>query len=148
MISLKEITVDNFWDIIDLKVADSQTDLVASNAVSIAQSKVQPECVPLAIDHNGTPVGFLMYCIDRDDGEYWLYRLMIDQRYQGNGYAKEALRRLLDIIQKDASRSCVFLGVDRNGIASVKLYERIGFQFTGQVFGKEHVMRLEYGKDS
>lgn len=146
MISLREITVENFWEIIELKVADSQTGLVASNAVSIAQSKVQSECIPLAIYQDETPVGFLMYCIDRDDGEYWLYRLMIDQKYQGSGYAKEAMRLLLERIRKDKSRSRIFLGVDKNGGVSVKLYESFGFQFTGQVFGKEHIMLLEYGK--
>ena len=144
MISLREITTNNFWDIIDLKVKDDQIDLVTSNAVSIAQSKVQPECIPLGIYKDDTPVGFLMYCIDRDDGNYWIYRLMIDKNYQGNGYAKEAMNIIINIIKADKSKHQILLGVDKDGDISIKLYERLGFVFNGQVFGKESIMQLGY----
>ncbi|WP_026475713.1 GNAT family N-acetyltransferase [Alkaliphilus transvaalensis] len=144
MLTLKEINVENFWDIISLDVAEYQSDLLVSNAVSIAQSKVQPECIPLAIYNNETPVGFLMYCIDGDDNEYWLYRIMIDKNHQSKGYGRKAMDQLLEIIKQDKSRNKVFLGVDIAGVASIKLYESIGFKFNGQVFGKEHIMVLEY----
>ncbi len=52
--------------------------------------------------------------------------------------------QLLEIIKQDKSRNKVFLGVDIAGVASIKLYESIGFKFNGQVFGKEHIMVLEY----
>lgn len=117
---------------------------MASNAVSIAQSKVQPECIPMAIYNDETPVGFLMYCIDRDDNEYWIYRLMIDKKYQSNGYGRRAMELVLDIIRKDKSKNKVYLGVDKEGIASVKLYESLGFKYNNQVFGKEHIMVLQY----
>ena len=82
MITLKEITKDNFWDCIELTVSKDQEDFVTSNAISIAQSKVQPECIPLAIYHHDIMVGFVMYCLDVDDNEYWIYRFMIDEKYQ------------------------------------------------------------------
>ena len=88
MVELKAVTADNYWEIVELAVTGEQDGLVTSNAVSIGQAYVQPECIPLAIYAGDTPVGFLMYCVDRDDGEYWLYRLMIDRRYQGKGYAR------------------------------------------------------------
>ena len=144
MIQLKEITAENFWDIIDLEVSEDQNGLVTSNAVSIAQAKVQPECRPLAVYNDDIPVGFVMYCIDRDDGEYWIYRLMIDKRYQSKGYGRAAMNLMLDEIKKDTGRHRVFLGVDPLGIASVKLYESLGFSYNGQIFGKEHIMVLEY----
>ena len=144
MVELKEITAENFWDCISLMVSDAQTDYVTSNAVSIAQAKVQPECIPLAIYDDDTMVGFLMYCIDADDGEYWIYRMMVDQRYQSRGYGVQALEKLLQIIRQDTSRHCVLLGVHPESIAAVKLYERFSFTFTGQVFGSEHIMRLSY----
>lgn len=144
MIELKSITPENFWDCIDLKVSDAQADYVTSNAVSIAQSKVQPECIPLAVYDDETMVGFVMYCIDADDGEYWIYRMMIDARYQSRSYGNQAMEKLLEIIRQDASRHCVLLGVHRESTAAVKLYQRFGFTFTGQVFGSEHIMKLEY----
>jgi len=144
MVNLMEIDRENFWDIIALEVEDEQNDLVTSNAVSIAQSKVQPECVPLAIYHSGEPVGFVMYCIDCNDDEYWIYRLMIDKRFQNRGFGKRALELVLDEIKKDKTRSRVFLGVDPAGAASVRVYEALGFKFTGEVYGKERIMVHEY----
>lgn len=144
MISLKEITKENFWDAVSIEVAKEQVDFVTPNAVSIAQSKVQPECIPLAVYDDDLMVGFVMYCIDEDDGEYWIYRMMIDKNYQSKGYGKKSMELLLEKIKQDESRNKIFLGVHRESIAAVKLYESFGFKFNGQVFGSEHIMRLDY----
>ena len=131
MMELRPITADNYWQIIDLTVREGQEEFVTSNAVSLGQAYAQPECKPLAIYAGETPVGFLMYCIDRDDSEYWLYRLMIDRGYQGRGYARAALRQWIANIQKDTARHKILLGVDKRGEAAIKLYQSLGFQFTG-----------------
>lgn len=144
MLVFKDITVDNFWDVIELSVAKEQVDFVTSNAVSIAQSKVQPECIPLAVYDDEILLGFVMYCIDQDDGEYWIYRMMLDEKYQSKGYGKFTLQKLLEIIKLDKTRSKVFLGVHKESSYAVKLYESFGFHFNGQVFGSEHIMRLDY----
>ncbi|NLN46791.1 MAG: GNAT family N-acetyltransferase [Clostridiaceae bacterium] len=141
--SLRPIDADNFWDIIGLEVADGQQDYVLSNAVSIAQARVQPECVPLAIYNGNTPVGFVMYCLDRDDGEYWIYRLMIDQEHQRKGLAKTAMRHVLREIALDRARDKVYLGVRQDNDNAVELYHKLGFRFDGRIFGHEHVMVLD-----
>jgi diamine N-acetyltransferase len=38
MISLQNVTVENFWEVIGLQVSDEQKDLVVLNVVSIAQA--------------------------------------------------------------------------------------------------------------
>ncbi|MBS4537715.1 GNAT family N-acetyltransferase [Clostridium sp. D2Q-11] len=144
MILFKEITKENFWDCISLEVTQEQVNFVTSNAVSIAQSKVQPECIPLAVYDEEVIIGFLMYCIDEDDGEYWIYRMMTDKNYQSKGYGKKALEELLRIIKEDKSHNKVFLGVHKQNTYAVKLYKSFGFYFNGQVFGDEHIMRLDY----
>lgn len=144
MVKLQEITIENFDDVIALQVREDQRDLVASNTESIAQTYVQPECIPLAIYDEETPVGFLMYCVDRDDGECWLYRLMIGAQYQGRGLGRAAMELLLERIRRDPDRHRIFLGVDPSGVASAALYLSLGFCCNGHVFGKEHIMTLEY----
>jgi len=144
LILFKEITRENFWDCIELSVTEEQVNFVTSNAVSIAQSKVQPECIPLAAYDDDLMIGFVMYCIDKDDGEYWIYRMMIDKQYQSKGYGKRVLKKLLEIIEQDKSHNKVFLGVHKESIYAVKLYKSLGFDFNGQVFGSEHIMRLDY----
>ena len=144
MILFKEITKDNFWDCIELSVLNEQVDFVTSNAVSIAQSKIQPECIPLAVYDDEVMVGFVMYCIDEDDDEYWIYRMMIDKNYQSMGYGKKTLKKLLEIIKEDKNRNKIFLGVHKESTYAVNLYKAFGFHFNGQVFGSEHIMRLDY----
>ncbi|UCD05409.1 MAG: GNAT family N-acetyltransferase [candidate division WOR-3 bacterium] len=144
MIEFREITKENFWECVELSVSKEQADFVTSNAISIAQSKVQPECIPLAVYDNDVMVGFLMYCIDEDDGEYWIYRMMVDEKYQSKGYGEQMLEKLLGLIKQDRTRNKIFLGVHKESINAVKLYKRFGFYFNGQVIGSEHIMRLDY----
>ena len=144
MILLKEITRENFWDAVSLEVSPEQSEFVTSNAVSIAQSKVQPECIPLAVYDDDLMVGFVMYCVDEDDSEFWIYRMMIDKNYQSKGYGKKSMQLLLDKIKEDKSRNKIFLGVHKESVAAVNLYESFGFKFNDQVFGSEHIMRLDY----
>lgn len=144
MVSLHPIDQDNFWEVIALEVDESQRGFVTSNAISIAQSKVQPECIPLAIYQEDSPVGLVMYCLDSDDGEYWIYRLMVDKKHQGHGYGRAAMMLLLDIVRQDASKNRIYLGVHRESIPAVSLYQTLGFRFDGRVFGGEHIMVLEW----
>ncbi len=144
MVIFKEITKENFWDCIELSVAEEQVSFVTSNAVSIAQSKVQEECIPLAVYSDDLMIGFVMYCIDTDDGEYWIYRMMIDKKYQSKGYGRKTLEKLLEIIKQDKNHNTIFLGVHKESAYAVKLYKSFGFDFNGQVFGNEHIMRLDY----
>lgn len=85
-----------------------------------------------------------MYCIDEDDGEYWIYRMMIDKQFQSKGYGKKALGKLLEIIKQDKTHNKIFLGVHKESAYAVKLYKSFGFDFNGQVFDSENIMRLDY----
>ena len=88
MIELRTITRDDWETCIDLKVARHQAHFVASNLYSLAQSRFLPGFRAVGIHHGGRMVGFALYGPDADDGHYWLYRLMIDRRYQGRGMAR------------------------------------------------------------
>lgn len=142
MITLKQITKENIWDILKLEVDESQKNLVAPNAVSLAQAYVSYEAVPYAIYHDENPVGFVMYCLDPDDGEYWIWRLMIDQRFQARGYGYDAMLLVLREIRKDTSKNRVYLGVEPQGIGSKKLYAKLGFRDTGKIMDGEEIWML------
>src|SRR4029079_2601168 len=85
-VSLRKITKDNFEEVIALRVRDDQHH-VASNVESIAQTTVYTDELPFAIYMDETPVGFVQYSFDYDNKRLWINRLMIDQKYQGKGYA-------------------------------------------------------------
>lgn len=144
MITLQNITRDNFHDVLRLSVLDEQKDFVASNMYSLAQAKAQPECVPLAIYCNLDLVGFMMYCMDVEDQEYWIYRLMIDKQYQQQGYGSAAMNRILEILRQDTEHNKVYISVEPENGAAIKLYEKKGFVADGRVLDGEVVYCLQY----
>ena len=145
MVSLVEIDRHNYLSILDLSVSEEQRPFVASNMYSLAQAFVQPECVPLALYAENKPVGFAMYCIDESDREYWIYRLMIDQRHQRRGYGRAAMLLLIDRIRSemDENRHRIFISFEPENEAAKALYESLGFEPDGRVEYGEIVYRLE-----
>lgn len=144
MISLREITRENWEDIVRLKVADSQTGFVASNAFSLAEASYEPECVPLGIYDGDIPVGFCMYCVDSADKEYWISRLMVDQRYQSKGFGRAAMQHMVDRIKQDKDHHMVYVSFKPHNEWAKTLYESLGFVPDGRVVGGEIVYRLEH----
>ncbi|MCT6926325.1 GNAT family N-acetyltransferase [Metasolibacillus sp.] len=144
MIQFKEIDRKNFWDVIDLKVAEKQKNFVASNLFSLAQAKAYPECVCQAIYVEEVLVGFVMYCIDEDDQEYWIYRLMIDEKFQGKGYGKAAMEKLIVHIKKDVNHHVIYLSFEPKNHLAKRLYEKLGFKPDGRVIDGEIVYQLTY----
>ncbi len=147
-IELRPITKDNFGSIINLEVSQDQVNFVASNLYSIAESKVYPECIPLAIYANGTPVGFLMYAFDHKDASYWICRLMVDRYFQGKGYGRQAMQQILVEIKKRPNIDFVKLSINPYNQAAEKLYSDLGFVKTGETVEGEEVMCLHFKTDT
>jgi diamine N-acetyltransferase len=144
MILLKEVDRHNFFDVIELKVAEEQKSFVATNLFSLAQAKAYPECQCLAIYHEEELVGFTMYCMDFDDKEYWIYRLMIDAKYQSKGYGKAAMEKLIERIKEDKDHQVIYLSFEPENDRAKELYEKLGFEADGRVIDGEIVYRLGY----
>jgi diamine N-acetyltransferase len=144
MILLKEVDRHNFFDVIKLKVAEEQKSFVATNLFSLAQAKAYPECQCLAIYHEEELVGFTMYCMDFDDKEYWIYRLMIDAKYQSKGYGKAAMEKLIERIKEDKDHQVIYLSFEPENDRAKELYEKLGFEADGRVIDGEIVYRLGY----
>ena len=136
MLRLVEIDRYNYLSVLDLSVSAEQRDFVATNQYSLAQAYVQPECVPLAL--------YAEYSLDADDHQYWIYRLMIDQRYQGVGYGREAMELLINRIRglSDEEHACIFISFEPENSTAKALYESLGFVPDGRVLYGEVVYVL------
>lgn len=144
MIKLIEIDSENFWDVVKLKVTKEQEEFVASNTFSIAQSKVQPECIPLAVYDDELLVGFMMYCMDTEDNEYWIFRVMVDAKYQSKGYGRKAMNALIDKLKEDKEHHMVYISFEPHNEWAKALYESLGFRPDGRELNGEIVYKLEY----
>lgn len=132
--------------VVALSVTNDQDDFVATNAESLEEADENPDCVPLGIFVGDQAVGFAMYTLDADDGNWWIYRLMIDQRFQRRGYGRAGLRAVVERMFAIPGCSAIYLGVVRENRTAAAFYHQEGFRETGQVLGDEIVMRLEHKK--
>ncbi|SRR5215204_2104943 len=140
---LRPITKDNWEEAAELKVREDQTDFVAPNVWSIAESKFYDALEPMAIYDDERMVGFLMYGRDPQDNQYWLYRFMIDQRYQHRGLGRAALTRLIDLLDRTPGCTSINVGYDPANSHAERLYLSLGFEKTGKAPWGELTARLD-----
>lgn len=144
MISLQDITKDNWLDVIRLSVSEEQQKFIASNVVSLAQLYTLADFTAKAIYSDETLVGFAMYGIDEDDSEYWIYRFMIDQNFQGKRYGYEAMKAVIEDIRlkKRDNHTRITLSYEPANLGAKKFYERVGFvEVDGLLISDEQVAR-------
>jgi len=141
MVTLKDITSENWMECIRLSVRDDQ-GFVAPNVFSIAQAKVEPQWVIKAVYSDETMVGFAMYEFCYEERLLYLCRFMIDARYQHNGYGRGALELLKEIAISDPDVDKIELSTNPKNEYGIKVYERFGFKDTGVLDEDEEVFRL------
>ncbi len=144
MISLKPVDEKNFEEVIQLKVTKDQESYVASNLYSIAESKVLPECIPMAIYEEEKPIGFAMYAMDREEEEYCIYRLMIDAKHQSKGYGRKAMEALIKHISEDKEHHLLYISFEPENDRARVLYESLGFVPDGRMIDNEVIYKLNY----
>jgi diamine N-acetyltransferase len=143
-VSLQTITADTVWGICQLSdtLTEPRKNFVATNAVSLAQAHFNKHAWFRAVYAGKAPVGFMMMVDDAETPEYFLWRFMIAEPYQGRGYGSQAIRRLAEYVRTrpNATELLVSCG---EGVGSPKLfYLKQGFVPTGAVIDEETMLRM------
>ena len=142
--SLREVTRDTVRQICDLRVRPDQQGFVAPNAFSIAQAYFDRELAWFrAVYADETPVGFVMLSDDTIKPEYYLWRFMIDARYQRCAYGRRAIELLVEYVRTRPGAKSLFTSVVPGDGTPGPFYEKLGFVYTGDRDGVELVMRLD-----
>jgi diamine N-acetyltransferase len=141
-VTLREVTSANLEDILSLDVSRAQKKFVASNAVSIAQAHFEKKAWFRAIYADETPVGFLMLYDDPDTTDYFLWRFMIDKRYQGLSFGRQALELLIKYVRNLPGATELLVSYFPADGGPEPFYSSLGFEHTGQVHDGEKVMKL------
>jgi diamine N-acetyltransferase len=153
-VSLHEITPENRAAVEALDVDVAQSEYVAGVAQSLREAAEHLDAAPWyrAVYAGGVPVGFVMISdgITVDDpaylGPYYLWRLLVDRRYQGRGYGAAALALVVDHLRANRPNARVLLtsvAHEGRGAASpLGFYLRQGLRPTGQVHEGELVLEL------
>jgi diamine N-acetyltransferase len=128
-IKLVPITKENWEDAISLTVKEDQKKFMASNLYSIAEVQFLENFEAKGIYYEDRMAGFTMYGIDPDDQNYWIYRLMVDQEFQGKGIGTEAVNLIIeDIKQRDeAGIPLIMIGYHPENQGARYTYNKAGF---------------------
>jgi len=133
LITLVEISADNWEAVASLEVTESERAFVASNLYSLAQSRFEPAARPLALCADGTAVGFFMY--EADDTEpdaIMIYRFMVDHKQRGRGYGRAGLALLLAGFEQDPRIRVVRVCLVPENNSARQLYDSLGFVEIGR----------------
>ena len=147
-VSLREITADTVRSIINLKVRPNQNGFVATNAISLAQALFSPEAWYRAIYSGDELAGFVMLYDEalRQERpatpEIGLWRLMVDERFQGRGIGAAAVELVIEHIRAKGLYSGLAASYMPGDGCPEPFYRKLGFEPTGRVDEGEIVLRL------
>jgi diamine N-acetyltransferase len=142
VVELREVTRDTVRAICILQVEANQRGFVAPNAVSFAEAMFEPKAWFRAVVADDVPVGFVMVSVDEDAPEYYLWRFMIDGRYQGRGYGRAAIQQLVAHVRTLPKATELLVSYVPAPGGPEPFYRGLGFEPTGEMDEDEVIARL------
>jgi diamine N-acetyltransferase len=151
VLSLREITEDSRADVEALAVTEEQSHYVAGVRESLAEALEFPDAKPWyrAMYVDEEPVGFVMISdgitVDNPDyvGPYYLWRLLVDRRFQGRGYGTAALDLVVEHVRTRPDARVLLTSHVVGPASPVTFYLQYGFHLTGEVHDGEPILELD-----
>ena len=145
MPEIRPVTKENWRALIKLQVREDQKHIVASNLFSIAEAQFGDDfeghwdLYPYGIYDGDTPVGFLMYGynFEHPKQQAFIIRLMVDEKFQGKGYDRFGIQKLLEIFRADERIKTVGISYEPENEAARRLYASLGFVEPGEMIEGE-----------
>jgi diamine N-acetyltransferase len=153
MLERRDVIRDDVRALIALKVRPDQTDLVAGNAVTLAQAAYETGSYVWGLWDGDTAVGLMamvhpaeyLWHQDGDDRQgAYLWRLMIGTEFQGKGYGRAAIDFA---ITQTRNWGCPRLVASVADVphSNMGFYKKQGFQQTGRMPDDEVEIVLTVG---
>ena len=147
MVSLRPITDANREAVEALAIKPGQRRFVSGVRESIREAAEEPDAQALywAIYDEETTVGFVMIADEVGSSDYiahFLWKLLIDERYQRRGFGTETLDLIVAYF-RNRSVGTMWTSVGQGDGSPVTFYERYGFERTGDFDGDEILLRLQ-----
>ena len=147
LVSLRPVTDANREAVEALAVTPDQGRFVSGVRESILEAAAEPDGQALywAIYDDETPVGFVMIADEVASPDYiphYLWKLLIDERYQRRGFGTATLDRIVEYFRSRAVHT-MWTSAGQGEGSPVTFYERYGFERSGDLHGDEILLRLE-----
>ncbi|QHJ13904.1 Spermine/spermidine acetyltransferase [Paraglaciecola mesophila] len=145
-ISLRDVTKDNWLDVIHLEITKEQENYVALNSESIAESSFYPHYVNRAIYRDNEVVGFIQFYQELEEGlpdEFYIAQFMVDVKYQGQGIGKIATKQVISEMSAIPECKKITILYMPGHHAMRKFYSQFGFKVTEEDENDGVVMELD-----
>jgi diamine N-acetyltransferase len=153
---LRPVTEENRPALEALRVATAQRAFVSSVTDSLAEAERYADANPLVFGlyDRETPVGFVMIADEVDDPDYiahFLWKLLIDERFQRRGFGTAALD-LVAAYFRSKGVPTMWTSAGEGEGSPIPFYERYGFVRDGvhedDNGSREIMLRLDLARDA
>jgi diamine N-acetyltransferase len=141
-VTLRPVDRDNWRDIANLKVFETQRQFVAEPCCYLALCCYGDDWQPLAICLDEQVIGFMMWTTDPADGSCWLGGILVDQGMQRRGYGRQAVLAAIAMLKGQYGYRDFALSYQPANLAARSLYQGLGFVETNEREGDEVVARM------
>jgi len=149
-IALREIDDGNHALVADLSVSPAQSHFVDGVSASLREAAASPDARPWfrAVYADETPVGFVMLSDNIPPnhlellGPYYLWRLLIDSRFQGRGYGRATLGLCVEYVRTRPSAEVLLTSCGLGKGSPLPFYLKYGFTTEGEMHDHELVLSL------
>lgn len=147
MVEFVKINEDNYEAVLRLKVTDEQNEgkFIAPNVRSIADAYLYREAgdvFPYAVQDGDEVVGFILLDEDEEEKELMIWRMMVDKDYQGQGYGKAIVEKVMEEFEADSRFDVLIADYVKGNEVMGKLLESFGFEYEEfDEVNNEHVMK-------
>lgn len=148
VVSLRPVTPENIYEVLRLRVTKEQEQFVANNAKSLAEAAYSQFAWPRAIYADETPVGFIMLYDNPHTREYFLWRLLIDHRYQRMGFGRQAVQQVIEYVAGRPNATSLGVSYVPAEGSPQPFYASLGFVDTGEMDDDELIMRLDISEQA
>lgn len=150
-ISLREITESNWRAVANLRLPPHQAGNLAPNPMSMCEGHYSEDAWMRAVYADETPIGFLMMAIWPPTEGYYIWRFMIDQRYQQLGFGRTVVGMAIQHVKENypEAKQLGVMSTPREGKGKVEarhssyeFYMKLGFRQTEEPDEDGQVMMM------
>lgn len=128
MIELEELNVDNWLETMELSVSKEQKEVFPiPNIYWIGISRYEEKTTLYAIKNDEIIVGLIGIGYDEDGISGYINPLMVDEKYQGKGYSRDAMMLAIEKLKNDYKVPEIHIGHRKTNTVAGKLYESLSF---------------------
>ena len=145
-ITLRNITGDNYFQVLELKISPEQeaAKFVSPVVRSLADAwyyRDEGITYPKAIYAKEDLVGFIMYDLDPEEQQVFIWRFLIDQAFQGKGYGRQTIEAVVEMAKQQTQMTKVVADYVDGNEPMKKILLGLGFEETGfDPDNNEHIM--------